>query len=142
MNNFMQIAIEEAKKSGKDVPVGAAVVYDGKIITSAHNQKEELNDVSAHAEIIAIKNAEKILKNWRLDGAELYVTLEPCPMCATAIINSRISKVYYGAGDNLYGAFGGAIDLRKLFNSKLIVNGGIEEEECEKLLKGFWKRNG
>ena len=142
MNDFMSIALEEAKNSLNDVPVGAVIVKDSEIIAKAHNRKEELNDVTAHAEILAIKEAENKLGNWRLDGAKLYVTLEPCPMCASAIINSRISEVYFGATDILYGALGGAIDLRKIFNSKLKVKGGIMEEECAQLLKNFWRKNG
>lgn len=140
-NEYMLAAIFQARDAVNDVPVGAVIIKDDKIIATAHNRKEELNDVSAHAEILAIKDAEKIVGNWRLDGAVMYVTLEPCPMCATAIINSRISEVYYGATDNLYGAFGGAIDLRKIFNSKLKVKGGIMEKECAALLKDFWRKN-
>ena len=142
MNNFMQIAISEAKDSGSDVPVGAVIIKDGEILAKAHNKKEALNDITAHAEILAIKEAEKKLGNWRLEGAAMYVTLEPCPMCASAIINSRISEVYFGANDNLYGALGGVMDLRKIFNSKLKVKGGIMEEECSELLKNFWRNNG
>ena len=141
MNKFMELAICEAQNSGNDVPVGAVIVLDNEIIASSHNQKEFLNDVSAHAEILAIREAEKKLNNWRLDGAKMFVTLEPCPMCASAIINARISEVYFGAIDSLYGALGGAIDLRKIFNSKLKVQGGIMEKECEALLKNFWRKN-
>ena len=141
MNKFMELAVKEAKNSGTDVPVGAVIVQNGEVIASCHNRKEELNDVSAHAEILAIKEAEKKLNNWRLDGAKMFVTLEPCPMCASAIINSRISEIYYGATDSLYGALGGVIDLRTVFNSKLVVKGGIMEKECEELLRGFWRRN-
>ena len=139
--DFMQIAINEAKKSGNDVPVGAIVIREGNIIAKAHNKKEKINDISAHAEILALKKAAKVLNNWRLDGCIMYVTLEPCPMCASAIINSRITEVYFGANDMLYGALGSAIDLRNLYNSKLKVKGGILEEDCENLLKNFWRRN-
>ncbi len=141
-NNFMQIAIEEAQKTGSDVPVGAIIVKDDQIIAKACNEKEKTNDVSAHAEILALKKAANILNNWRLEGCIMYVTLEPCPMCAAAIINSRISEVYFGANDTLYGALGSAADLRKLFNSKLKVKGGILEEKCENLLKNFWRKDG
>ena len=141
MNKFMKLAISEAKQSGRDVPVGAVIVKNGEVIASNHNRKEELNDITAHAEILVIKEAAKKLGNWRLDGAKLYVTLEPCPMCASAIINSRIEEVCFGASDSLYGAFGGKIDLRNLFNSKLSVKCGILEEECSKLLKDFWKKD-
>ena len=81
------------------------------------------------------------MKSWRLDECDLYVTLEPCPMCAAAIINSRMDTVYFGATDSLYGALGGAIDLRKIYHSKLNVYGGFCEEECSNLLKEFWKKN-
>lgn len=142
MNNFMELALIEARNSGRDVPVGAVIVKNGEIIAQAHNQKEELNDVTAHAEILALKEAERKLGEWRLEGCKLYVTLEPCPMCASAIINARIAEVCYGAADSLYGAFGGALDLRKTFNSKLKVVGGIKEKECAELLKNFWRKNG
>ena len=141
-NEFMQIAIKAAQKSCNDVPVGAIIIKDGQIISKACNKKEKTNDISAHAEILALKKAAKILNNWRLEGCIMYVTLEPCPMCAAAIINSRISEVYFGANDTLYGALGSAIDLRKLFNSKLKVKGGILEKECEDLLKNFWRKDG
>ena len=140
-DKFMSLAIEEAKKAGNDVPVGAVIVYNNEIIAKAHNEKEQNNDVSAHAEILAIKEAEKKLNNWRLDGCEMYVTLEPCPMCASAIISSRIKKVYFGCYDNLYGALGSKIDLRNIYNSKLEVMGGISENECSELLKNFWRKN-
>ena len=139
---FMHIAISEALKSGNDVPIGAIIVKDDKIIAKACNEKEKTNDISAHAEILALKKAAQILQNWRLEKCIMYVTLEPCPMCATAIINSRISEVYFGASDALYGALGSAIDLRSIFGSKLKVKGGILEDECENLLKNFWRKNG
>ena len=123
-----------------EIPVGAIIVKDGNIISSAHNLKETLPDVTAHAEILAIREAEKVLNNWRLDGCELYVNLEPCPMCATAIINSRISTVYFGSYDKNYGALGSCIDLRKIFNSPLKVYGGIMEEECDKVLDEYFNR--
>lgn len=137
----MRLAIEEAKKSGIDVPIGAVVVKDDEILAVASNKKELNNDVSAHAEIIALKKAAQKTGDWRLAGGKLYVTLEPCPMCATAIINSRISEVFFGAYDNLYGALGSVLDLRKVFNSKLNVKGGILEDECSLLLREFWRKN-
>ena len=90
---MMELAIEEALKSGSDIPVGAVIVKDGKIISSSCNKREKYSDITAHAEILAIKEAEKVIDNWRLDGCEMYVTLEPCPMCAWAIIQSRIPCV-------------------------------------------------
>lgn len=141
-NDFMQIALGEAKCAATDIPVGALITKNGEIIAKAHNQKEKSNDVTAHAEILAIKEAAQRLNNWRLDECIMYVTLEPCPMCATAIINSRISEVYFGAYDSLYGALGSKLDLRTIFNSKLKVTGGIMEEDCSVLLKNFWRKNG
>lgn len=143
MNNFIQNAIEIAKDSGADVPVGAVIVKNGEIISTACNEREKNNDISAHAEIIAIRKAEAILGNWRLDECELYVTLEPCPMCAWAILQSRIKSVYFGSYDTQYGAFGSALDLRNIgtgANSKLKVFGGIMEKECDNILESFWQK--
>ncbi|MBO7672606.1 nucleoside deaminase [bacterium] len=123
-----------------EIPVGAIIVKDGEIIASAHNLKETLNDVTAHAEILAIREAERRLANWRLEGCELYVNLEPCPMCATAIINSRISAVYFGSYDTQFGALGSAMDMRKIYNSQLKVYGGIMENECDEILKRYFAR--
>lgn len=138
--DLMHEAISEAEKSGADVPVGALIIKNNKIIASAHNEKEKDNDVSAHAEILAIKKASEVLQNWRLDDCELYVTLEPCPMCAWAIIQSRIKTVYFGSYDKQYGALGTVIDLRKQANSTLQVYGGILEEECDNVLEEFFKK--
>ena len=140
----MQKAIEIAKQSGSDVPVGAVIVNSktGEIIAACHNEKEKTNDITAHAEILAIKQASKILNNWRLDECELYVTLEPCPMCAWAILQSRIKTVYFGSSDSQYGALGSVIDLRKLGNgtaSNLKIYSGILEEQCDELIKTFWE---
>lgn len=134
----MQKAINSAQKSGNDVPVGAVIVKNGEIIASACNEREKTNDISAHAEILAIKKASKVLNNWRLDDCELYVTLEPCPMCAWAILQSRIRAVYFGSYDLQYGALGSALDLKKQGNSKLKIYGGIMEKECDNILKQFW----
>lgn len=136
----MRRAIDLAKKANGEIPVGAIIVKDGEILAETFNQKEVLNDVTAHAEILAIREAEKKLGRWRLDDCEMYVTLEPCPMCAWAIINSRIKTVYFGAYDHNYGALGSAIDLRKLANSKLKVYGGIMEKECTEVLNEFFDK--
>lgn len=136
----MKRAIDIALKSGGEIPVGAIIIKDGKIISSAFNQKEATNDVTAHAEILAIREAEQKLGRWRLDDCEMYVTLEPCPMCAWAIINARIKTVYFGSYDTNYGALGSKIDLRKIANSKIKVFGGIMEDECDKILKDYFEK--
>lgn len=139
MKNFMQIALETAKKSGKDLPVGAIIVKNGEIIACAHNEQEKNNDITAHAEILAIRKAEKKLKNWRLNGCTMYVTLEPCPMCAWAILRSRIDNLFFGAYDTLYGAFSTLPELTKMSNSPLKVKGGIMETECKEILEKYFK---
>src|SRR5574344_1184885 len=118
---FMNDAIQEALKSDGEIPVGAVIVKDGKIISRAFNTREKDDDISSHAEILAIRLAEKALNNWRLDDCEMYVTLEPCPMCAWAILQARIKTVYFGAYDSMYGAFGSAMNLRDFCASKLDV---------------------
>lgn len=138
MNSFMSISINEAKKSGRDVPVGAVVVKNGDVIATAHNERELDNDVTSHAEILAIRKAEQVLGNWRLDDCDLYVTLEPCPMCGWAILQSRIKNVYFGSHDTNYGAFFSKVDLRKFSTFTPNVYGGIMEKECDELLNSFF----
>lgn len=135
----MKRAIEEAKKSINEVPVGAIILKNGEILASAHNRKEELQDVTAHAEILAIKGAQEKLSSFRLKDCEMYVTLEPCPMCAWAILQSGISKVYFGSYNTQYGALGTVIDLPKIANSNAKIFGGINEDACDKLLADFFK---
>ncbi len=139
MNLFMQEALNMAMNSGADVPVGALIVKNNEIIASACNEKEKSNDVTSHAEIIAIRKASEKLGNWRLEDCELYVTLEPCPMCAWAILQSRIKAVYFGSYDSQYGALGSVLDLRTQSNSTLKVYGGIMEKECDNVINGFWE---
>lgn len=134
----MQQAITMAKTSSAEIPVGAVVLKDGEVIASAHNLKESLNDVTAHAEILALREAAQKLGNWRLEECEMYVTLEPCPMCAWAIIQSRLKAVHFGSYDANYGAFGSKTDLRPLANSKLQVYGGIMEKECNDILEEYF----
>lgn len=137
--NFMQIAINEAKSSGQDVPVGAVLAVDGKIIAKSANKREELNLPGAHAEALVIEKAAKKLGRWRLNDAELYVTLEPCPMCAALILQAKIKSVCFGAYDPLYGAFGSKIDMREILNSKISIRGGVLENECQKILTDFFR---
>lgn len=140
---FMKEALKEAEKAYKklEVPVGAIIVKDGKIIAKAYNQKESKTDTTKHAEILAIQKASKKLKSWRLIDCEMYVTLEPCTMCAGAIIHSRIKKVYIGAMDEKTGAVGSVLNLFEdyKFNHKPEVEKGILKEDCESLLKQFFK---
>lgn len=136
----MQRAIDAAKNCGEEIAIGAVIVKGTEVIASACNKKESLNDVTAHAEILAIREAARKLKTYRLNDCDLYVTLEPCPMCAWAIIQSGIRSVYFGCYDANYGALGSAIDLRHQANSKLKVYGGIMEEECKKLLDECFKK--
>ena len=139
----MKEALKQAKKAYDklEVPVGAVIVKDGKIIARAYNQKEEKNDTTNHAEILAIKKASKKLGSWRLTDCDMYVTLEPCSMCAGALIQSRIRKVYIGASDEKTGACGSVLNLLEdyKFNHKVEVEKGVLQEECENVLKEFFK---
>lgn len=140
---YMKQALKEAQKaySKEEVPIGVVIVKEGKIIARAHNLKETKKDTTEHAEIIAIKKASKKLNAWRLTDCEMYTTLEPCPMCAGAIIQSRIKKVYIGAMDEKTGACGSVLNLFKdyKFNHDVEIEQGILEEECKKILKDFFK---
>lgn len=140
---YMEQALKEAEKAYKklEVPVGAVIVKDGKIIAKGHNQKETKTDTTKHAEIIAIQKASKKLKSWRLTDCEMYVTLEPCTMCAGAIINSRIKKIYIGAMDEKTGVAGSVLNIFEdyTFNHKVEIEKGIKKEECENILKQFFK---
>ena len=139
----MKEALKEAKKAYKklEVPVGAVIVKNGEIIARAYNLKETKCDTTKHAEIIAIQRASKKLNAWRLEDCEMYVTLEPCTMCAGAIINSRIKKVYIGTEDPKTGACGSILNLFTdyKFNHKVEYEKGIMQKECEKILKDFFK---
>lgn len=140
---FMNEALKEAKKAYKklEVPVGCVIVRDGKIIARGHNLKETKKDTTKHAEIIAIQKASKKLEAWRLLDCDMYVTLEPCSMCAGAIINSRIRNLYVGTMDKKTGAAGSVLNLFQdfTFNHKVYVENGILQERCEKVLKDFFK---
>lgn len=140
---FMKEALKEAQKAYEklEVPVGVVIVKDGKIIARAHNIKEEKKDTTKHAEIIAIQKASNKLSNWRLTDCEMYVTLEPCSMCAGALIQSRIKKVYIGTMDEKTGACGSVLNLLEdyTFNHKVEIQTGILQKECEELLKSFFK---
>ena len=138
---FMSVAIKEAQKAARkdEVPVGAVIVKDEKIIARAHNLREHKKDPSAHAEFIAMTKAAKKLGGWRLLDCTLYVTLEPCPMCAGGIINSRLRRVVYGAADTKAGCCGSVTDLFALpFNHHPVVEKGLREAEAQQLLQAFF----
>ncbi len=138
---FMRRAIELAREAEKidEVPVGALAVKDGVIIAEAYNTRQTTKCATHHAEVLAIEKACAALGGWRLPGVTLYVTMEPCAMCAGAIINARIPRVVFGAPDLRFGAFGSLVDLSKLpFNHKPEVIGGVLEEDCVKLLSDYF----
>ena len=143
-DKFMREAIKEAGKAynREEVPIGAVLVKDGKIIARAYNLKEIKKDTTEHAEIRVIKKGSKKLGAWRLSDCELYTTLEPCPMCAGALINSRIKKLYIGTPDEKTGACGSVLNLLEdyKFNHKIEVEKYILKDECEKILKDFFKK--
>lgn len=140
---FMAEAIREAEKAlGKaEVPIGAVVVYDGKIIGRGHNLRETTQDATTHAELLAIQDACKKLGNWRLEQCQLFVTLEPCPMCSGGIILGRLSEVYFGAMDAKAGTAGSLMNLLAddRFNHQPYVESGILAEACQTLLSDFFK---
>lgn len=144
MNNdkeYMKIALDEAKKAydAGEVPVGAIIVKDGKIISQAHNNREKTGDATGHAETLAIRMACDAIGSWRLEDCELYVTLEPCPMCMGAIINSRIKRVVFGAKDAKAGACGSLVNLTSYpFNHKPVVDNGVMTDDCAKILSDFF----
>ncbi len=141
---FMQEAIKQAKKAYEldEVPIGAVIVKDNKVIAVGYNQKNKLNNVLKHAEIIAIEQAQQKLNNWRLNDCEIYVTLEPCPMCASAIQQSRIEKVYYGLS-NQDEKNKEIIDMilgKSKNNKEVLYESGICEEEINEIMKSFFQK--
>lgn len=141
---YMKLALKEANKAYEkgEVPIGAVIVKDGQIIARAHNLREKKKQACAHAEILAIQKACKKLNAWRLDGCDLYVTLEPCPMCAGAILNARIENVYIGADEPRSGAVGSKINLLEdyIFNHKTNYEKHILEDECKEIIQNFFKK--
>ena len=140
---FMKEALKEAKKAYQkgETPIGAVIVYDGKVIARGHNKRETKKNALCHAEIMAINKACKKLGGWRLFKCDMYVTLEPCLMCAGAIVQSRIKNLYFGAYDKKGGAVGSLINIPALpdITQKVETTGGILEDECSSLLKEFFK---
>jgi len=141
---FMKLALQEALNAYDlgEVPVGAVVVKDGRVIGRGHNLREKLSDPTAHAEIIAITAASEAVGGWRLEGCDLYVTLEPCPMCSGALINSRMRRVVFGAYDPKAGCCGTLMNLVQdtRFNHVCDVAGGVMEDDCADLLKLFFRQ--
>ena len=140
---FMRVAIKQALKAKEldEVPIGAVIVVDGKIVAKAHNLMEKTQIATAHAEILAINKACKKLKSWRLDNAEMFITIEPCAMCAGAIANARIKKVYFGAHESKSGC---AVSKYPVLSDNGLNHttefvGGIEQEECANLIKNYFK---
>ncbi|MFA5143311.1 MAG: tRNA adenosine(34) deaminase TadA [Candidatus Omnitrophota bacterium] len=140
---YMSEALKEAQKAfdTDEVPVGAIIVHNGRVVAKAHNQIKLLKDPTAHAEMIAITQAAASCENERLPEAVLYVTIEPCPMCAGALVLARIKRVCFGAPDPKTGAFGSQMDINKLkLNHKIAVTKGELEDECVFLMKEFFKK--
>jgi len=138
---FMKLALEEAAKAGAmgEIPIGAVLVMNGEIIAKGHNMRETWQDATAHAEVVVIQAACKKLQRWRLTGATLYVTIEPCPMCAGAIIMSRIDRLVYGAADSRAGACESLFNVvnNPALNHQVKVTAGILEQDCGKIVKNF-----
>lgn len=140
---YMQAALKEAAKASEldEVPIGAVIVFNGKIIAKAHNLREKSNDPTAHAEVIAVRKACKKLNSWRLEGATIYVTIEPCSMCAGTLLQCRISRIVYGAKDPKGGAIESSL---KLFESKNInhhptILGGVLESDCSAIISNYFR---
>ncbi len=141
----MQLALDQAKQAEQEeeIPVGAIIVCKGEVIASAHNMREQLKDPTAHAEMLAIRKASEKLNDWRLSNCVIYVTLEPCPMCASAILLARIPQIVFGAYDYENGACGSRINIPvsfKVFGYNAEVIGGVMKDECKNVLQGFFRK--
>ena len=140
---YMKLAIREAKKARAigEVPIGCIIVYEDKIIARGYNKRVAKKSVLAHAEILAIKNACKKIGDWRLEGCTMYITLEPCPMCAGAIIQARIPRVVIGSLNPKAGCAGSVLDMMHVdgFNHQVDVTTGVCDEECSEMMKGFFR---
>ena len=143
-SRYMHYAIREAMRAEEEgeVPIGCVIIHNGEIIGKAHNQRERLQDPTAHAEVLAITQAANHLDSWRLENTKLFVTLEPCPMCAGAIILARVAEVYFGASDPKAGACGTLMNLLEdpRFNHQPAVTPGLLADECGALLTNFFRR--
>jgi tRNA(adenine34) deaminase len=141
---YMRVALDMAKEAFKrgEVPIGAVLVHEGRILAKNHNRREELQDATAHAEILVLREAGKLLGGWRLLGTTLYVTLEPCPMCAGALVQARVSRLVYGTSDPKGGAAGSLYDIPRdpRLNHRLEVEEGFLKEESAVLLQSFFQK--
>lgn len=141
--HWMEEALNEARQCGADVPVGCVILgRDGELLARGRNQREAAGDPTGHAEIVAMREAARVLGTWRLDGTTVICTLEPCPMCAEAMIQARVARLVYGAHDTVYGAVGSAFNLfaeGRTFPIPQVI-GGIKEEESRRMLKDFFKQ--
>lgn len=141
---FMREAILEAGEAARkgEVPIGAVIVLDDNIIAKAHNLKESTGDPTAHAEILALRKAIEVIQHWRFLGTTIYTTLEPCPMCAGALVMARVTRLVYGAMDPKAGAAGSIMNIVQdtRLNHRMDVTGGLMEKECGELLKEFFKK--
>jgi len=141
---YMQLAIKQAKRAEEmdEVPIGAIIVYNDEVIATGYNKRETSQKTASHAELIAIERANEIVGSWRLENCTLYVTLEPCPMCAGAIVQSRIKRVVYGASDPKAGCAGTLMNLlrEEKFNHQVEVEANILEKQCSSLLTNFFRR--
>jgi len=143
-NDWMRLALRQAQMAFEqgEVPIGAVIVHNNQVIAGAYNEKEQRKDPTAHAEVLAIQRASEVLGSWRLTDAIMYVTLEPCPMCAGAIVQSRLKRIVYGCADLKGGATGSVMNVLDytLWNHRVDVVAGVLEEECSEILKLFFKR--
>ena len=139
----MKLALQEALKAARqgEVPIGAVLVKDGSVLAADHNRREQRSDATAHAEILVIREGGRLLGGWRLPGTTLYVTLEPCPMCAGALVQARVERLVFGAADPKGGAAGTLYNIAsdERLNHRLLVKGGVLEEECANLLQDFFR---
>jgi tRNA(adenine34) deaminase len=140
---YMGLALAEARKAYElgEVPIGAVLVLDGAVVAAGHNRRETWQDATAHAEIIIIREACRKLERWRLTGATIYVTIEPCPMCAGALVMSRVDRLVYGSADYKAGAVESVFNVvqNEALNHRLQVTAGVREEECAALLRNFFR---
>ena len=141
---YMRMAVDAAgvAEENGDVPIGAVIVYEGRVIAKAYNQREQLKDPTAHAEIIALTQAAAALGMWRLHGCTIYVTLEPCPMCAGALVQARVDRLVYGCTDPKAGACGSLYDICRdgRLNHRLAVTAGVLAEDCAAMLQDFFRQ--